>query len=242
MISDETFFAWLDNELPEHEAAIVAEAVKNDSGLRAKAEAHRALSSQLREAFDPILQQSVPDSLSMLIRRDADVIDFSAALNARQKWQSVVSKIAPWQNWGALAATLVIGLVGGTLLRAPNGTIVTTQSGRLVANADLDSALNTQLASSQDTREVVRIGVTYHTKDGVICRSFAASAASGVACRSEGAWQIRGLFPSSAAAGGDYRMAGESDQVANLIDSTIVGEPLDAADESAARDRQWSGR
>jgi hypothetical protein len=241
MISDETFFAWLDNELPEKEAAIIAEAVENDAGFRAKAEAHRALKEKLRGAFDPVLEQPVPESFSKLFGENADVIDFSAASKARQKRQSVI-KFVSWQNWGALAATLVIGLVGGTFLRTPNGTIVTTQSGRLVANADLDSALNTQLASSQNTREDVRIGVTYRTNDGVICRSFVASAASGVACKNGSAWQIRGLFPSSPSAGGEYRMAGDNDQVAKLVDSTIVGEPLDATAESAARDRKWSGR
>ena len=39
---------------------------------------------------------------------------------------------------------------------------------------------------------------------------------------------------------GDYRMAaGPDPRLAALIDDTIVGEPLDAAAEKAARDRAW---
>ena len=51
---------------------------------------------------------------------------------------------------------------------------------------------------------------------------------------------MKGLLVAPEGQSSDYRMAGgENPALTNLIDSTITGEPFDAAGERAARDRGW---
>jgi anti-sigma factor RsiW len=47
MVTDETFFAWLDGELHGDEAAKVSAEVAADPALAAKAEQHRAMQQRL---------------------------------------------------------------------------------------------------------------------------------------------------------------------------------------------------
>ena len=63
MVSDETFFAWLDGELNAAEAARVAAEVAADRRLSAMAEEHRAMQARLKGAFDPVLDAPLPEPL-----------------------------------------------------------------------------------------------------------------------------------------------------------------------------------
>jgi hypothetical protein len=82
--------------------------------------------------------------------------------------------------------------------------------------------------------------VTFRDHSGAICRSFTQAGSSGLACRKDGAWQVRGLFAAPEGQTGDYRMAAGTDpQLAAMIGSTIAGEPFDAAREKTAKDNGW---
>ena len=86
----------------------------------------------------------------------------------------------------------------------------------------------------------MRVGMTFRSRDGAICRSFSDSGSSGLACRDGDAWRIEGLLAAPQAQAGDYRMAaGQDPRLAALIDERIAGEPYDAAAEKAARDAGW---
>jgi anti-sigma factor RsiW len=230
MNDDEKFFAWLDGELEPAEAAEVEARVAADPELRRLAEQHRALGNQLRSAFDPVAASPIPERLQAALRPSAQVIDFAAAKRARS--------MPALAQWTAIAATLAIGIFVGA--RVPQGTDapVEVQGGKLYAAAAVNQALDRQLASAPSGD--VRIGVTYRDQSGAICRTFTAAAASGLACRSGGRWQMKGLFAAPEGQSSSYRMAAGMDpNLAALVGSTMAGDPFDAATEKTARDKGW---
>jgi len=86
----------------------------------------------------------------------------------------------------------------------------------------------------------VRIGMTFRDQSGAVCRSFSEAATSGLACRNGGRWQVRGLFAAPEGQSGPYRMAAGMDpNLAALVDSTISGDPFDAAQEKDAKAKGW---
>lgn len=227
MTEDGKFFAWLDGELGPAEAAEMEAKVAADAQLQRLAEQHRALKARLRGAFNPIASAPVPEQLT--IRPSAKLIDFVAAKKAR---------LPSLPQWSAMAATLVLGLFLGTRVPQHGSSLVAVQHGKLYAASALNQALDSELASAPAGD--VRIGLTFRDHSGELCRSFTAPAASGLACRSDGQWRLKGLFGAPEGQGGDYRMAGGMDpNLAALVDSTIAGEPLDAAAERAAKKEGW---
>jgi anti-sigma factor RsiW len=230
MTDDERFFAWLDGELDPAEAAEMEARAASDPELRRLAEQHRALGRQLRETFDPIAAAPVPGRLETALHPSANVIDFAAAKQARS--------ISSMPRWAAIAATLAVGTLLGTLVPNRNSAPIEVQGGKIYAAAALGQALDTQLASAPAGE--VRIGLTFRGHAGEICRSFTQTATSGLACREGGRWQLRGLFAAPEGQGGDYRMAAGMDpNLAALVDSTMEGVPFDAAAEKAHRDKDW---
>lgn len=224
-MTDELFFAWLDGELGPEDSAKVASVVAADPALSRKAEAHRAMGARLRSAFDPILETRMPE------RVGGATIDFAAAKESRDQRRRGSSAIP---QWAALAATLVLGIgLGSVATTGRDDSPIGVEQGRLVASAELESALYSRLASApSDTGP--RIGLTFRDRSGALCRSFTDLGASGLACYEQGDWRVRGLFQGSGAQG-DYRMAAGTDpRLAAMIDETIAGEPLDAKAERAA--------
>src|SRR4051794_14198321 len=204
MVSDETFFAWLDGELDAQEAALVEAAVTADPRLSAMAAEHRAMQGRLKGAFDPVIDAPVPEALLAAFHshHDAGVIHFAKhkRRDEPRNWPSV-------PQWAAMAATLAIGILVGTILPHERGTApVEVEGGRMYAAGTLSRALDTQLASAPSGG--VRIGITFRDQRGAICRSFTSSSSSGLACRDNGRWQMRGLFGASEGQHSDYRMAG----------------------------------
>jgi hypothetical protein len=201
-----------------------------DPKLQRLAEQHRALGSQLHGAFDPIAAAPVPEHLQAALRPSAGVIDFAAAKRAR------TMPLLP--QWAAMAATLALGIFVGTMVPQRGSAPVEVQGGKIYAAAALDRALDAQLASAPTGD--VRIGITFRDQTGAICRSFTQPAASGLACRQAGRWQLKGLFAAPEGQGSAYRMAAGMDpNLAALVDSTMAGEPFDAAQEKAAKEKGW---
>src|SRR5438309_1502845 len=230
MTGDEKFFAWLDGKLPPHEAAEMEAQVAADPALAQLAARHRNLGARLKGAFDPISLAPIPDNLQAALRPSAKVIDFAGAKRARS--------MRSLPQWAAMAATLAIGVFAGTMVPQRGSAPFEVQGGKLYASASLNHALATELASSPAGD--VRIGLTFRDQAGQICRSFTETASSGVACRSGGKWQLKGLFAAPEGQRSDYRMAAGMDpNLAALVGSTIAGEAFDATAEKAARERGW---
>lgn len=230
MQDDEKFFAWLDGELAPGDAAEMEAKVAANPQLQQLAEQHRALGVRLKGAFDPVADAPVPERLQAALRPPAQVIDFGAAKRPRSP------RALP--QWAAIAATLAIGVFAGTMIPHRPSAPVELQGGAMYAAASLDRALDTQLASAPAGD--VRIGMTFRAQAGEICRTFTQRAASGLACRDGGRWKLKGLFAAPEGQGSDYRMAAGMDPgLAALVDSTMAGEPFDAAKEDAAKERGW---
>ena len=228
MISDERFFAWLDGELDPAEAAAIDQLVAADPELQRKAAAHRALRGSLSAVFDPIANAPVPQHLADAARpRAAEVIDFAAKREARRPI------FAPMQ-WAAMAATLAIGVVAGSMINSSPTGPVARENGQLVASGELEAALYTRLASAP-AGDGARIGLTFRDAAGDVCRSFTADGASGLACHQGGDWRIKGLFSEGEGQQGEFRMAaGPDPRLMELVNAIMAGEPLGAEAEQQA--------
>jgi hypothetical protein len=236
MREDEKFFAWLDGELSGVEAAEMEAKVASDPDLARLAEQHRALGARLRGTFDPVAAAPVPERILAAVRKPgAEIVDFAAAKMGRNAQPSRLGL----PQWTALAATLAAGIVAGSMIPSRGGAPVEVQGGKVYAAAELGRALDAELASAP-SGGAVRVAMTFRDSAGKVCRSFTEAAVSGLACRDNGRWQVRGLFGAPEGQAGEYRMAAGMDpNLAALIDSTMAGEPFDAAAEKAARDRGW---
>jgi len=229
MNEDERFFAWLDGELGPVDAAEMEAKVAADPNLSRLAEQHRALGSQLRGTFDPIAAAPLPENFQTALRPSAEVIDFAQAKRAR---------MPSLPQWTALAATLAVGILIGTMVPRQATAPIAVQGGKIYAAAALNQALDTQLASAPAGD--VRIGLTFRAQSGEICRTFLQRAGQGLACREGGRWQMRGLFAAPEGQSTDYRMASSMDpNLAALMAATISGEPFDAERERAAKEKGW---
>lgn len=233
MVTDEQFFAWLDGELDPLEAARVAAEVEANGDLAHRAEQHRMMQRQLKAPFDSLMETPIPERWTETVAAGTNVVDFVPAGRA-----PAPRKAPTWPQWGALAATLAIGIVTGTMLTQRGSSPVTVEGGKVYAASALGSALDTQLASAPTGD--VRIGITFRDQTNALCRTFTDAAASGLACREGKQWRLRGLFGAPEGQGGAYRMAAGMDpNLAALVGSAMAGEPLDAVQERAARDKGW---
>lgn len=248
-VTDETLMAWVDGELPPAEAARVAEAVAQDDALAARAARLRALNAQLRQAFATELSEPVPDTLATVARGEhlaapaegARVVPLAGrrATRPRPVWQ--------WAAWGGLAATVAMAavLLSQWPSDAPDSTVQAQADGHLVARGALAQALEQGL--SGDVRpDGTRLLVSFRDRSGAFCRSFAAPAGRGLACRSEGQWQMVVLTapaaPAASLPADRLRLASADLPAAVLeaIDQRIAGLALDATQERAARDAAWA--
>jgi hypothetical protein len=155
-----------------------------------------------------------------------------------------------WPEWGAIAASVLIGVVAG---RFADGDVempvdmpfASAPNGALVARGPLATALSAQLASSVPGAAQVRVGISFVARSGPYCRSFVMTRPSqlaGLACRESGQWQVQLVTPAGHdEATGGYRAAGAALPAALLraIDERIAGTPLDAAAEAEAARRDW---
>ena len=240
--SEETLIAYADGELDPPTRAALEAAMAADPRLAQRVARHRALRERLQDAFAPVLAEPLPERLLASARgaapaaRSAKVSAFRAP--ARPRWS--------WPQWGAMAASLIAGVLLGPLLQpAAAPSPLDTSGGRVLASGVLARALAEQLASAQPAGAPVQMGVSFRARSGDYCRTFVLrekQPLAGLACREGTAWQVVALAQSEAPGGGGYRQAGSAlpPGVAGTLDELIAGAPLDAAGEAAARARGWN--
>jgi len=242
--SEETLSAYADGEVDAATRAALEAALATDPQLAQRVAHQRALRARVRDAFTPVLEEPVPERLLASVRGAAPGQRTGQVVPLRQRPRARWS----WPQWGAMAASLIVGvLLGPVLLRlaAPPAPLETS-GGRVLASGVLARALSQQLASTQPPGAPVAIGVSFRARSGGYCRTFvlrATQSLAGLACRAGPAWQVEALAQSEApgAAGGGYARAASAlpPAVARTLDELIAGEPLDAAAETAARERGW---
>lgn len=223
-IDPETLAAYADGELGPLTAKRVERAMADDPALAAEVERHRALTATLRGAFAGLDAQPMPAGVTALLGARDNVV----ALPVR--------KARPVQRWwGAVAASLVAGVLLGQLVPRV-GSDLTIEGGTTVASGGLARALDTQLAATQGSDAATRIGITFRDRAGALCRTFETGTTGGIACAQGGQpWrieQLRGGVEGSTTA---YAQAG-SPMAAVMADAQAMaaGDPLDAAGERAA--------
>ena len=225
-----TVAAYVDGELDLVSAKRMEKAMADDAGLAKAVEAERTLRARLSAHFDPVAEEPVPDRLVGLLSGNV------SNLNEQR-----VKKTARWyrpsvMQSGAMAASLVVGLlIGGTALNRDAG-YVRDDGNALVASGKLADALQTQLASTQGTNPEVRIGTSYAAKDGGYCRTFESTSLDGIACRSGNEWQLKQTLSGNGVSA--YRQA-SAGALAEAAAAMMAGEPMDAAAEKAAADKGW---
>jgi len=254
--ADETLMAYADGELDSEVRAAVEAAMAKDPEVAQRIAQHQALRLSLQSAFEDVLAEPLPPRLVNAARsgpvgaRENNIAALASARAARVK--SATRAAQPrgaWAQWGAIAASLIIGLIVGRFLpsSAENGPFV-ARAGQLLARGALAEALATQLASNQPRSSAAQIGISFRARSGEYCRTFvlgdaqsSGSTLAGLACHENGAWRVELLAPGESRVSGSYRMAGSEMPKALLqaLQDRIAGEPLDARSEAAARQHRW---
>jgi hypothetical protein len=238
MITDETIMAYVDGELDAAGIAELEAAMAADPAVAERVARQAELRATASQAFAGVLHEAVPERLlrvAGVLPEGAEVVrpDFRREIEPKSH-----KPVRPLY-WAAMAATLVVGVLAGRMLDpAP----FAAGPGGLQARGDLAAALDRK-PSAQDG--VVRIGLSFRNNERAYCRTFQMDreALAGLACRERDRWMVRMTAASKAgpADGNGYRMAGSAIPAPVLasVDETIVGEPLDAAQERAALAAGW---
>jgi hypothetical protein len=252
-IADELVAAYVDGELADAERARIERAISQDAQLAQRVAQQRALRARLGGTFDEVLHEAVPQRLAQAARFSAhsgpaQVIDL-ARVRAERTRRGSSQRQSKLRRYG-IAAGLAVGLLAGILIQrmsAP-GALTELHDGALLARGALARALNEQLAGSVSSDAQVRIGLTFRSRSGPFCRTFALRGSrplAGLACREQEQWQLLNLVgaegPSGAAHGANIRMASSKLPPALLqaVNEHMSGEPLNAAAEARARSNGW---
>lgn len=227
-----TVAAFVDGELDDLTARRIGREAESDPALAAEIARHRALKARLAAHYAPVADEPVPDRLRALLTPDL-AVDTSLATRREAKR----ARFAP-AHWGAIAASLILGLTLGLRPWIPAASVAET-NGAVVAAGPLAAALDTQLASNQPSGARVRIGLSFEDGAGRYCRSFESRSLNGIGCRDGDNWHLERTMAGQT--GADYRQASSGDLAATVA-AMMKGEPLDAAGERAARDRGWTRR
>lgn len=225
----EKIAAFADGQLEGTERADVAAAVAADPVLAEQIAAHQALRARLSNHFAPVASEPVPDRLAALLATpQTEVVDL-AQVRARRsglpRWT--------WVAGPALAASLVLAI---TLGRGGG-------PGADYAPDQIAAALDSQLVGEQPANAPVRVLLSFRDSGGAYCRAYAASEASGIACRDSEGWKLQGASaPGAGPVTEEYRQAGSEAEVMAQAQALAAGPALDAEAEKAARARGWRGR
>lgn len=246
--TEETIMAYADGELDDNTRFEVELAMRHDPVLAEKIRQHQVLRSSVFGAFASTLDEQVPQRLQAATRSGKVVhLDSVRQLRTPPPPPRAPEKRGwAWPQWGALAATLIVGVLAGVLgsISLSGGAqlaALDADAGALKAEGKLASALTQQLAGGAPPDASVRLGVSFVAKDGNYCRSFMLPNMAGLACRSGGQWRIPVLAASVASGAGAYRQASSAmpSAVLDAIDERIAGKALDANAERAASRQGW---
>lgn len=238
-ITDEQLMAYADGELDEATRDEIAAALERDPALAARVREHEAMRAQVQSAFAAILDERIPGRLVAAVNASSprgSVTDLEQAKARRQERQRTRWS---WPEWGAVAASLVMGLLIGRTTLELNETII-GRNGDLIASGSLADALENSL-SNEDGEH--RVALSFRSNEGDYCRAFVSGAGTqtaGLACHGGAGWRIR-MLSEVRAQSTPYEQASAALPAAVLetIDAHIDGEPLTIEEERAARIEGW---
>jgi len=235
---EETIIAYVDGECDAVTARRIEKAMATDGILVERIAREQALKSRLAAHYDPVAQEPVPDRLTALLTAsmESNVDNSFAGRKADEDGKGARRQGFGVAQWGAMAATLALGIVVGQFGLGQNGGPIGQQDGALIASGALETALEKQLASAQNDDSSYRIGLTFRSRSDQICRSFDGESVAGIACKANGHWQLEDIIPGKATSG--YRQASSSEINARAA-AMMAGDPVNADNERKLMENGW---
>ncbi len=232
---DAQIHAHVDGELDAVLSAQLEAQCRADEVLAARVATQRRLRALLGAQFDPVLAEPVPERLQQALQaQPATVTPIGAARPVR------AAPHPAW--WGALAASLVLGLMLGWQMPDRSALPMASGTNGPVATGALSAALSGQLSTDAGASGIA-VALSFRASDGRYCRSFSLRAgADGLACRTADQWRIEVMGRAQPAGGADsYRQAASSLSPAVLaaISALQAGDTLSSDEEKQLRDAQW---
>jgi hypothetical protein len=241
--SDETVMAYVDGELDDATRAALEVALATDSELVERVARERRLRARLQSEFEPVLREPIPERLLAA----ANAASAKARTGNIIRLKRIPARDWSWPQWSAIAASLILGVLIAPLLRhEPGEGPLGIRDGKFLASGALANALSEQLASNQGANAPVHVGVSFVSRNGDYCRTFMLrekSTIAGLACREGGGWRLQTMaaMAHATSGSGEYQPAASSlpPAIEQSVDELIVGDPLDAKAEAAARGNGW---
>jgi len=250
--------AYVDGELSPPDAAAFDARLALEPALASAVARERTLRARLQSAYAPVIAEPVPAGLLDLLAlpEPAAANDpLPAGTNDAARATLPHDRRWRWPTWGAMAASLALGVLVGARVLAPHPAagnadavaLNVSADGAITAQGALRDALEQRVSGTVlDPNSPVAVGLTFRNHAREYCRTFTLdNASSGIACKQSGGWVVANLehaatAPASAAAGG-YRTAASpySPALLRAVDALRDGDTLDAGAESAARDKGW---
>ena len=264
--------AYVDGEMPPEDIALFEPRLALEPALAQAVARERTLRASLQSAYAPVLDEPMPPALlDLLAIPDAAAKAAPVHLVAAPAPAAASNEALPagtndaaraalpharrwaWPQFGAMAASLVLGVLFGARLFAPHPAaggdtlaLAVASDGAITAQGALRSALEQDVAGTVlDPNARVGVGLTFRDHAKQYCRTFTLdSASSGIACKQPGGWVVAHLeHGRNAPAGeqGGYRTAASplSPTLLQAIDAMRDGDTLDAAGEAAAKAKGW---
>ena len=256
--------AYVDGEMPPEDVARFEPRLVLEPALADAVARERALRARLRSTYAPVLDEPMPAGLlDLLAIPDAAAKATPLHLAANETLRAGTNDVAraalpptrrwSWPQFGAMAASLVLGLLVGARLFAPHPAAVgdtlalaVAPNGAITAQGALRDALDQDVAGTVlDPNARIGVGLTFRDHAKAYCRTFTLdSASSGIACRQADGWVVAHLEHGRNAREGEqggYRTAASplSPTLLQAIDAMREGDTLDAAGEAAAKARGW---
>lgn len=241
-ISDEQLMAYADGELEEATRREIAAAIERDPALAERVRAHERTRAQVHGAFAPVLEEGIPERLIAAVSASPDRSGAVGDLRqARERKEQQTRRRWSFADWGAMAASLLLGIIVGRTALDSDSAMVLERDGNLIAAGALADALGSQLSSDEGEQ---RVALSFRSNEGAYCRAFITgqnAPTAGLACRDGDHWIIR-VLSETREQPSEYEMAASAlpGAVLTAIDRHILGEPMTIEEEKAAREEQWT--
>lgn len=263
-LNEETLMAYVDGQLDPHRITEVEAALAHDSQAQAMVRQFRDSALALRNAFDPILHEPVPERLLAAVQAPVT----GKVHDIRLARRGGVARFFPQTAWArAAVVALLVGAGAGYLSAQWWGTPLESVASVAVADPLLHEALETTASGAVFVKQERESGLerdimpllTFQDARQRYCREFESTVKGrgepqvsyGVACRDAGGWQPYAVMASPLIAptlGGDatqdhsqYAPAAgkEAAGLDTVIQRLMVDQPLKPDQEAALIGRGW---
>lgn len=237
-ISEERVIAYVDGQLDGELLFDFRARLVTDPGLAERVAAHRWMARQVTAAYGPPPEVNEDDALiAHFGLGNGQVVPLSdRQLFPVRRSQFKIAAVT------ALAASLALVLIAGSIALTSTSSIVRVPEGPRIASGILAASLSDQLSGEPGR---VKIGLSFRTDQGV-CRTFRSDqGVSGIGCRNGDHWVVPMMSEAdphkNANTSADYHLAGGdiSPSIMAEVDKRIRGEPLSIGDEARLRQHHW---